>query len=180
MIKMVEEKQNTEIKQVKKAPEQEPQASFKHIVRIGQVDLPGDKPLKIALRKIKGVGFNLANAVCNMTGIEKSKKVGALSDGEVKKLNDVITDPKGKGVPIWMLNRRKDYETGEDKHLLLGTLDFVKDNTIKRLRKTKCYRGTRHSKGLPVRGQRTKANFRRSKGKVVGVAKKKGVKAGRP
>ncbi|MBR9683282.1 30S ribosomal protein S13 [Candidatus Woesearchaeota archaeon] len=175
---MTEEKQNTEVKPVKKAPVQKPQESLKHIVRIGQVDLIGDKPLKISLRKIKGMGFNLANAICNVAGINKGKKVGALSEEEIKKLNDVIADPMGKGIPVWMLNQRKNYETGEDKHLFLGTLDFVKDNTIKRLRRIKCYKGVRHSKGLPVRGQRTKANFRRSKGKVVGVAKKK-AKAGR-
>ncbi len=195
---MAEEKQNTEVKPVlsnesekgleeskspqrkEKAPEQKPQASFKHIVRIGQVDLAGEKPIRIALKKIKGVGFNLASVACNLTGIKQGKKTGELSDEEVKKLNDLIMNPKEKGIPIWMLNRRKDYETGEDKHLLIGILDFVKDNTIKRLRKTKCYRGVRHSYGLPVRGQRTKANFRKSKGKVVGVAKKKGVKSGRP
>jgi small subunit ribosomal protein S13 len=193
---MAEEKQNIEVKPVEKAPvkpvekapvkpvekvpEQKPQSGFKYIVRIGQVDLPGDKPIKIALKKIKGVGFNLANMACNLAGIEKGKKTGELNEGEIKKLSEILTNPKDNGIPAWLWNRRKDYETGEDKHLLIGTLDFVKDNTIKRLRGIKCYAGTRHSKGLPVRGQRTKANFRRSKGKVVGVAKKKGVKSGRP
>lgn len=188
---MIEGKQDTEIKPVeekqletkplgKKAPGQKPQDSFKHIVRIGQVDLTGNKPIGIALKKIKGIGFNLASVICNLTGIKPGKKAGELDDGEIKKLNDLLANPREKGVPIWMVNRRKDYETGEDKHLLMGTLDFTKDNTIKRLRKIKCYKGVRHSYGLPTRGQRTKSNFRRSKGKVVGVAKKKGVKSGRP
>ncbi len=161
-------------------PDQKPQDSFRHIVRIAQVDLSGDKPIKIALKKIKGVGFNLASAVCNLAGIKQGKKTGELTDAEIKKLDAILTKPQENGIPAWMFNRRKDYETGEDKHLLIGVLDFVRDNTIKRLRKIKCYKGTRHSKGLPARGQRTKANFRRSKGKVVGVAKKKGVKSGRP
>jgi len=153
--------------------------NFKHIVRIANVDLSGEKVIGIALKKIKGVGFNLADAACNLASIEKGKKTGDLSDEEIKKLNEIISNPLEKGVPAWMLNRRKDYETGEDKHLLEGTLDFVTDNTIKRLMKIKCYRGVRHSRRLPVRGQRTKANFRRSKGKVVGVAKKKGIKKGK-
>ena len=71
------------------------------------------------------------------------------------------------------MNRRRDYDTGEDKHLLIGTLQFSKDNDIKRLKKIKALRGMRHQKGLPVRGQRTKSNFRRNKGKVIGVKKKK-------
>jgi small subunit ribosomal protein S13 len=156
------------------------QSNFRHIVRIAHVDLAGDKPIKISLKKIKGVGFNLAGAVCNLAGIWKGKKTGELTDSEIKKLDSVLTNPKENGIPVWMFNRRKDYETGEDKHLLMGTLDFVKDNTLKRLKKIKCYKGTRHSKGLPARGQRTKANFRRSKGKVVGVAKKKGAKSSKP
>ena len=75
-----------------------------------------------------------------------------------------------------MVNHRKEYESGEDKHLITGTLNFTKDNDLKRLKKIKCLRGARHQKGLPVRGQRTRSNFRKSKGKVVGVKKKGGKK----
>ncbi len=160
-------------------PAPKPQDDFKHIIRIANVDLTGDKPIKISLKKIKGVGFNLASAVCNITGIDKNKKTGTLTDEEIKKLTDVLTNPKDKGIPSWMFNRKKDYETGEDKHLLIGDLDYALDNTIKRLRKIKSYVGVRHSRRLPVRGQRTKANFRKSKGKVVGVAKKKASKSGK-
>jgi len=77
-----------------------------------------------------------------------------------------------------MLNRRKDYETGEDKHLLSSDLAFTKDNDIKMLKKIKSYKGMRHAFGLPVRGQRTRSNFRRNKGKVTGVQKKK-IKSGK-
>ncbi len=167
------------VEEQKQTKTEEPKSSFKHIVRIGNVDIPGDKPIKISLKKIKGVGFNLAAAVCNLAGVNKNKKTGELTDKEIQDLNKIITSPKDNGVPTWMFNRRKDYETGEDQHFLIGTLDFVVDNTIKRLRKIKCYRGTRHSRGLPARGQRTKSNFRRSKGKVVGVAKKKSAKSGK-
>ena len=153
--------------------------TFKHIVRISNVDLPGDKPIKISLKKIKGVGFNLAAAACHLAGIDKDKKTGNLNDTEIKKLTDIINVPTENGIPVWMINQRKEFESGEDKHLTIGTLDFVEDNNVKRLRKIKCYRGVRHSSRLPVRGQRTKANFRKGKGKVVGVAKKKNVKAGK-
>jgi small subunit ribosomal protein S13 len=56
---------------------------------------------------------------------------------------------------------------------------FTKDNDIKLMRKIKSYKGTRHSAGQPVRGQRTKSNFRKSKGKVMGVKRKAGAKSGR-
>jgi len=77
-----------------------------------------------------------------------------------------------------MLNRRKDYEDGTDKHIILGDLKFTKDNDIKRMKKIKSNKGYRHAWGLPVRGQRTKSNFRKNKGKVTGVKKKSG-KSGR-
>ena len=154
-------------------------SNYKHIVRIAQVDLPGSKPIKIALTKIKGVGYNLASAACNITGIDKQKKTGELRNDEIKKLDTILMKTKENVFPSWMCNRRKDYETGEDLHLITGTLDFVKDNTIKNMKKIKCYKGVRHSRSLPVRGQRTKSNFRRSKGKVVGVSKRKGTKTGK-
>lgn len=157
-----------------KAPEQKQRAAgYKHLVRIAQVDLPGEKPIKVALTHIKGVGFNLASAACNAAGIPQGKITGELSEEEAKKLDRMLINPKEAGFPSWMFNRRKDYESGEDKHLLMGTLDFVKDNTIKTLKKIKCYRGVRHIQGQPVRGQRTRSHFRQHKGKVVGVVKKK-------
>ncbi len=115
-----------------------------------------------------------ANAVCYLAGIDKNKLTGELNDDEVKKLEEVIKNPSKFGMPIWMLNRRKDYETGENKHLLVSDLDFTKENDIKRLKKIKAYRGVRHMFGLPVRGQRTRSNFRPNKGKArLGVKKPK-------
>tara|TARA_Y100000310_G_scaffold159115_1_gene158612 strand:+ start:32259 stop:32729 length:471 start_codon:yes stop_codon:yes gene_type:complete len=153
----------------------EKQDNFKHIVRVANVDIKGEKPLKISLTKIKGVGTNLAHVACLLANVSGSKKTGNLSDDEIAKINEVINNPAAAGIPVWMLNRRKDYESGDDKHLLSGTLNFVTDNDLKRLKKIKSLRGMRHQRKLPVRGQRTRSNFRRSKGKVVGV-KKKGAK----
>jgi len=73
-----------------------------------------------------------------------------------------------------MANRRRDLETNENKHLIVADLDYTRENDIKRLRKLKTYKGDRHSKGLPARGQRTRSNFRKNKGKVtLGVQRKK-------
>lgn len=146
---------------------------LKHIVRIGNVDLPGNKPIRFALTKIKGMGVTMADAACSVAGVPRTTKAGALSDTEIQQLDAVVKDLSATAIPRWMLNRRKDYESGEDTHLLTGGLNFSLDNDKKRLGKIKSWRGLRLQKRLPVRGQRTKSNFRRSKGKVVGVKKKK-------
>ena len=157
----------------------EEKKDFKHLVRIANTDLDGNKVIGYALKNIKGIGFKFASMLCSLTGIDKTKKAGNLSDEDIKKLDAIITDPIKAGVPDWMLNRRKDYEDNSTKHLLSADLTFVRDNDLKRLKKIKCYRGMRHAYGLPVRGQRTKSNFRKSKGKVTGVRKKSAGKGGK-
>ncbi len=146
--------------------------NFKHIVRVANVDIPGNMQTRFALTKIKGIGINFADMICTVAKVDKHTKVGYLPDDEVARLNAVAQHPLQNGLPVWSLNRRKDYDSGTDQHVLTGTLNFVKDNDLKRLKKIKTLRGIRHQKGLPVRGQRTRSNFRRSKGKVVGVTKK--------
>jgi len=149
-------------------------AEFKHIIRIANTDLAGEKSIGNALRKIKGVGVMYANMACKIAGIDSTKKAGDLLDIEAKKLDEIIREPLKFGAPKWMINRRKDYETGEDKHLIISDLQFTKENDIKRMKKIKSYKGMRHAWGLPVRGQRTKSNFRRNKGKgSLGVSRKK-------
>jgi small subunit ribosomal protein S13 len=151
---------------------------IKYIVRVVNTDLNGNKGIGIALTKIKGIGKTFSNAICAIAGIDPLIKAGLLSDEQLNKLGLIMKSPVEYGFPSWMLNRRNDYESGEDKHLITADLSFTKDNDIKRLRKIKSYKGVRHSSNLPVRGQRTKSNFRRNKGKVQGVSKKKG-KSGR-
>ncbi|HIH24409.1 TPA: 30S ribosomal protein S13 [Candidatus Woesearchaeota archaeon] len=133
------------------------------IIRIANTDLNGERKIPIALTKIKGVSHMFANALCEATGIDKSKKAGDLSDAEEKSLNDAIRNPKAVGIPVWMTNRRNDPETGEDSHLIGSDIAFTKDNDIKRMKKLKTLKGVRHAAGLPVRGQRTKSNFRKNK-----------------
>ncbi|MBT5271967.1 30S ribosomal protein S13 [Candidatus Woesearchaeota archaeon] len=152
--------------------------AFRHIVRIADTDLDGNKPLYHALTKIKGVGVMFANMVCNFSKIDKEKKVGDLDNKEVEVLTDIVQNPKKYKAPEWMLNRRKDYFSGEDKHIVVGDLKFAKENDLRRLKKIKAYRGTRHMFGLPSRGQRTKSNFRKNKGKVQGVKRKASAKKG--
>jgi len=153
------------------------EGNFKYLVRVAQTDLDGNKKIGYALRKVKGINHMFSNMILSISGINPEKKAGNLNEEEVKRLEEVIFQPVKFGAPEWMLNRRKDPETGEDGHLLTNDLKFVKDNDIKNMRRIKTYKGMRHSYGLPVRGQRTKSNFRRTKGRgknsALGVKRKK-------
>lgn len=146
--------------------------NLKHIVRIANIDVPGKKHIGIALKKIKGVGFNLAQMICTISKVDMHTKAGALTDEQVATLDKLLRNINDAGIPVWAYNRRRDFETGKNMHIITSDLQFSKENDIKRMRKIKCYIGVRHSRRLPVRGQRTKANFRRTKGKVVGVKRK--------
>ena len=145
----------------------------RYIIRIANTDLNGEKPIIQALRKIKGVSHMFSHALCYSAGIDEHKKAGDLSEAEEKHLNDCIRNPAGAGVPTWMLNRRNDPESGENSHLIGSDIAFIKDNDIKRMKKLKTYKGVRHAVGLPVRGQRTKSNFRRNKKKGSGKKKER-------
>lgn len=149
------------------------QENYRHLVRVASTDLVGSKQILYALTKIKGVSVMYSNALLSVSGIPKDKKAGVLTDSEVSKLNEILENPLKFKIPEWMFNRRKDYETGDDVHIITSDLTFTKDNDIKRLKKTKSNRGMRHAWGLPLRGQRTKSNFRKSKGKVASVKRKK-------
>ncbi len=141
---------------------------FKQLVRIANTDIYGNKNILYGLRKIKGVGFMFANAMCNLADVDKNKKAGELTDEEIERL-DKLTKDYSK-IPIWMLNRKHDPEFGENLHLFTSNLKLRKEFDIKKMQKIKSYKGLRHSVGLPVRGQRTRSHFR--KGSSVGVQRK--------
>jgi small subunit ribosomal protein S13 len=139
------------------------------IVRILSKDIEGKMRVYAGLTKIKGVSWSFSNAVCKKLKIDKTKTIGSLSDEEIQKISDFIKNPK---LPAYILNRRRDFETGEERHLTGTDLELRKDFDIKKLKKIKSYRGIRHTAGLPVRGQRTKAHFRKNRKKGSGIKKK--------
>ncbi|MDP4039099.1 MAG: 30S ribosomal protein S13 [Candidatus Pacearchaeota archaeon] len=139
------------------------------LVRISGQDIGGNKNIYVGLTKIRGVSWSLSNAVCKKTGINKVSKIAELDKNQIEEIEKFLEDAK---VFEFLKNRRNDLETGESKHLLSNDLDMKKEFDIKRLKQIKSYRGIRHSFKLPVRGQRTRSNFRRS-GIAVGVKKKK-------
>lgn len=138
---------------------------FRYIIRVNNTDLDGEKKILDSLRKIKGVSFMFANAICQAADVDSASPTGLLSDKQVSQIQAVIDDPTKAGIPSWILNRRKDYQTGEDRHVVTNELILEHGDDIKRLKKIKSYRGIRHTNDLPSRGQRTKSNFRSNKGK---------------
>jgi small subunit ribosomal protein S13 len=156
-----------------------PKQELKYFVRIANTDLDGNKSVQMALTKIKGIGIMYSSAVLTAAHIQKTMKTGYLSDSQVEKIDDVLKDPAKFHIPSWMFNRQKDPEDNASKHLLGSNLTFIQDNDVKMMKKIKSYRGIRHSLGQPVRGQRTRSNFRRNKGKVMGVKRNPGAKAGK-
>jgi len=147
---------------------------FRHIVRIVNTDLKGEKKVLMALQKIRGINYMFSNFICYSSKVDPLKITGKLSSDEITRLENVIRNPAKYNCPSWMMNRRKDYETGQDMHLITIDWDLTIDNDIKRMKKVRSYRGVRHMIGQPVRGQRTKSNFRKNKGKLsLGVIKKK-------
>lgn len=150
-----------------------PNPNFRHIVRVANTDLNGQKPIVYALRKIKGVGVNFGHAVCVVLHLDQSRRLGDLSAAETTRIEEVIHNPAKFGVPSWMLDRQRDKETGENRHIVHNELIFVQETDVRTMKKIKSYRGVRHMLNLPVRGQRTRSNFRKNKGKVMGVKKPK-------
>lgn len=139
------------------------------IVRILDEDIEGGMRIYAGLTKIKGVSWSMANAICKKLKIKKNRKVGSLTNEEVKKISNFIKNPE---IPGFIFNRRFDFETGKKRYLTGTDLELQKEFDIKRLKKIKSYRGIRHSAGLPVRGQRTKSNFRKNKKKGAGIKRK--------
>lgn len=122
--------------------------------RIAGVDVPNDKPVWVALTYINGLGVHSSKSILKELQIETGLRAGKLSEDEISRIAQVID---------------RDY-------LVEGQLRRQISQNIARLRDIACYRGIRHRKGLPVRGQQTQSNARTRKGKKKTVAGKKGVK----
>ena len=126
------------------------------MARISGVNIPTGKKIHIALTYIFGIGSKIANDLCDQASIDKTKRVNELNDDELNKIREII----------------------EQKHVVEGDLRRKVSLDIKRLNDLGCYRGLRHRKKLPVRGQRTHTNARTRKGKAVAIAGKKKVTKG--
>jgi small subunit ribosomal protein S13 len=123
------------------------------VARIAGVNIPTNKRVLISLRYIYGIGPQNAKEICGKLGIPEDRRVNQLTDEEILKIREMID---------------RDFQVE-------GDLRREQAMNIKRLMDLGCYRGLRHRKGLPVRGQRTHTNARTRKGKAVPIAGKKKV-----
>ena len=121
------------------------------MARISGVDLPRDKRVEIGLTYIYGIGLSTSKKILADTGVDPDTRVKDLTDDEVRKISDIINESL----------------------TVEGDLRRETALNIKRLQEIGCYRGIRHRKGLPVRGQNTKNNSRTRKGPKKTVANKK-------
>tara|TARA_Y100000589_G_scaffold297916_3_gene306056 strand:- start:2151 stop:2528 length:378 start_codon:yes stop_codon:yes gene_type:complete len=123
--------------------------------RIAGVDIPENKKIRYSLRYIYGVGPKFADDILEAAGIDPEKKAHELEEREISQIAAVI----------------------DESYIVEGALRRQVQQNIQRLRDIRSYRGDRHRRGLPVRGQRTKCNARTRKGRKKTVAGKKGVKS---
>ncbi|MEO0400473.1 MAG: 30S ribosomal protein S13 [Pseudomonadota bacterium] len=121
------------------------------MARIAGVNIPANKRVEIALRYIHGIGATKATEICDKVGIPRERRVNELSDAEVLQIRETI----------------------DAGYLVEGDLRREVAVNIKRLMDMGCYRGLRHRRGLPVRGQRTHTNARTRKGPARPIAGKK-------
>lgn len=141
------------------------------LVRILSKDIKGNKKVYPGLTTIKGISWIYSNAICTKLGLDKDKKIEELSPEEIKRIEEFIMT-EDKSFFTFLKNRRKDSDTGEDKHNVGVDLDLQKEFDIKSMKRMKSYKGIRHDLGAPVRGQRTKSHFRKNKSKSGGIKKK--------
>ena len=144
---------------------------FKYIIRIANSDVSGEQRLGYALTSIRGIGPRISNAIIKKLSLDSEKLAGELSDKNVDEIENAIKNVS-EFVPKWLLNRQKDYDTGDDIHSVSIDLKMALEDDINRMKKTKSYKGVRHASGHKVRGQRTYSNGRR--GLALGVSKSKG------
>ena len=112
------------------------------MARIAGVDIPREKRIEVALTYVYGIGRPLSNKILTEAGIDVNKRTSALTDEEIAKIRDIL----------------------ERQYKVEGDLRKEMSVNIKRLMDIGCYRGLRHRRGLPVRGQRTRTNSRTRKG----------------
>ena len=144
---------------------------FNYIVRLHGSNLDGTKLIPYALCDLKGVGIRVSRTVVKNLGLDPSLRLGTLSDADVRRLEEMLDNPTSGGIPAWMFNRRKDSQTGKDLHILGSDLTLREREDIDIMRETRSWKGERHSRGLKVRGQRTKTTAR--KGRSVGVSRRR-------
>lgn len=153
----------------------ESKEEIRGIVHLMGKDVKGAMPLHSALMQVKGIGVRLsaifADIISRELSIPRNTQIGSLSDEQMTALEEIVKNPAKRGVPVYMLNRRKDFETGKDIHITGNDVVFSMRADIEREKTLYSWKGYRHSYGQKVRGQGTRTTGR--KGLTMGVSKTK-------
>jgi len=144
------------------------------IVRLAGKDIRGHTNLINSLSQVKGIGNSMSRVVAKIAlkemKLSPDTMIGELDEKQMEQLEGIISNPGKHGVPTWMLNRRKDMETGEDKHIISNDLTYAIRKDVERERNMNSWVGYRHNYGQKVRGQRTRTTGRH--GLTMGVIRK--------
>jgi len=159
---------------VKRKESEEVKKEIRGVVRIAGRDIKGETKLRKALMEIRGVGTTLSmvltKVVSSKLGVPKDVMIGELSEEQIEKLTDIITNPAKYGVPERLLNRQRDWETDQSIHLIGSELAFRVKQDVTKMKELNTWKGFRHAYGQKVRGQRTRTTGRT--GMTVGVLRK--------
>ena len=181
--KKSDKKKEKKVKVVKKEVRKISAEEVKGIIRVCGQEVNGSLPIYRSILGIKGVGRKYAHSVSvaieNHMKIDPwSKPLGDLDEKDIETVEDIITNPVKYNIPSWMVNRRRDIESNQNRHLVGNDLTFSVHSDIEREKSARSWVGYRHTYGKrKVRGQRTRSRGRR--GGVVGVVKRKGAKSGK-
>jgi small subunit ribosomal protein S13 len=168
---MVKKTEKQEKKHIKTKEENE---SFRGIVRIAGKDVKGEVKLKRALTSVRGISHTLAVVAANVLhkelSIDPNSRIGDLSEEQIEKIDKILYSLQDYGVPKYLMNRRTDFVSGTDKHVIMNDLIFETGQDVDREKKAYSWIGHRHTYGQKVRGQKTRNTGRT--GMAVGVLRK--------
>jgi small subunit ribosomal protein S13 len=144
------------------------------IIRIAGKDVDGSLNVQRALDEVRGIGSSMSHAIAHAVetklGIPISSQIGSLDEKQMAAINELVKNPASVGIPHYMLNRKKDHETGQNLHLTGSELLFATRQDVTREINMRSWRGFRHQYGQKVRGQHTRSTGRT--GATIGVTKK--------
>ncbi len=167
-------------KAAKKAAVAATEEGLRGIIRLAGKDVRGGLRLKRALTHVRGIGHSLSGPVADILSKELSLspdvKVGSFSDEQIEKIDAVLNSLHSYDIPEYMLNRRKDKDSGKDLHIIMNDLEFANRQDVEGEKKMYTWKGYRHAYGQKVRGQKTRNTGRT--GMSLGVMRKTIIAAG--
>ncbi|WP_396612276.1 30S ribosomal protein S13 [Haloferax sp. S1W] len=132
---------------------------LRYFIRIGQTDLDGTKTVERSLTDMKGIGKRTARIIADAAGVDRTALFGKLPEDEIDSVVDAVQNFE-EHVPEWMVNRQRDFYSGETAHITGSDLEEKRRHDINRMKMVSSYKGVRHQRGQKVRGQRTKSTGR--------------------